>query len=94
MGSLVSVQLRKDANLSFLIRSSEKLLCDKRHSIHRSSYIKQGVKKALCVVNPLLRFPTVQVATWRDQFEQLAWNLHKGKRPRSVLCQYETLHND
>ncbi|GBO36118.1 hypothetical protein AVEN_193911-1 [Araneus ventricosus] len=63
MGSLASVQLRRDIHLSFLIRSSENVLCDKRHSIDRSSPIRQGVKKALCVDTPLLRFPTVQVVT-------------------------------
>ncbi|GBM94682.1 hypothetical protein AVEN_274904-1 [Araneus ventricosus] len=63
MGSLISVQLRRDIHYSFLIKSSEKVLCVKRHSIHSSSSIRQGVKKALCVDTPLLRFPTVQVAT-------------------------------
>ncbi|GBN74862.1 hypothetical protein AVEN_89253-1 [Araneus ventricosus] len=65
MGSLVSVQLRRDIHHSFLIRSSEKVLCDNRHSIRRTSSIRKGVKKALYVVIILLRFQTVQMATAR-----------------------------
>ncbi|GBL98293.1 hypothetical protein AVEN_174088-1 [Araneus ventricosus] len=67
MGSLVSVQLRRGIHHSFLNRSSEKILCDKRLSIRRRSSIRQRVKKALCVNTPLLRFPTVQWLLWRDQ---------------------------
>ncbi|GBN72097.1 hypothetical protein AVEN_124860-1 [Araneus ventricosus] len=65
MGSLVSVQLRRDIHHSFLIRSSERVFCDNRHSIRRTSFIRQGVKKALCEVIILLRFQTVQMATPR-----------------------------
>ncbi|GBO16799.1 hypothetical protein AVEN_189040-1 [Araneus ventricosus] len=45
LSSLVSVQLRRRIHHSFLIRSSEKLLCDERHSIHRRSSVRRECRK-------------------------------------------------